>query len=119
MCISCSILTAKKKQMCIYGNILISKKTQNVYIWHHFDPKNLRIFSPAAGCVKIQCSLKNFPLATPPLPQNMYNWQKNHVFKSDNKMCTYGSISGKKIKNLKKKNNIKIMKSHESLRFKI
>jgi hypothetical protein len=41
-------------------------------------------------------------LATLPLPQNMYK-QKNHVFKSDNKMCTYGIILGEKIKNLKKK----------------
>ena len=23
-----------------------------MYIWHHFDPKNFRIFLPAGGCVK-------------------------------------------------------------------
>jgi hypothetical protein len=39
--------------MRIYGTILAPQKTQNVYIWHRFDPpKNKFVFSPATGCIK-------------------------------------------------------------------
>ena len=75
----------------------------NVYIWHHFDPpKKTKLFWRAAGCAKNPVFSQKISacggpkLATPPLPQNMYNQQKNHVFKSDNKMCPYGIILGRK-----------------------
>jgi len=82
--------------MCLYCTILTQKQ-------------NVNVFSPAAGCVKNPVFSQQFcaysgpkPMRPPPvaLPQNMYHWQENYVFKSANKMCTYGTILGKKkIKN--------------------
>ncbi len=113
----------------MYGTIVTQKK-HNFCCLRHDVQKSVQcsILTPpkikivfACGCVKNPgFSQKIFAcggpkLTMPSLPQNMYNQQKNHVFKSDNKMCPYGIILGKKklkIKNLKKKKTIRAGQNH-------
>ena len=63
----------KKKNVYIWQH-LISKKNPNVYIWHPFDPKNLRFVSPAAGCVKNVYILHHFD--PPKKKQNCFGFRR-------------------------------------------
>ena len=106
-CVYMASFDFKKQQMFFVCGGLYKKC---VYIAPFSPPQKTQFFPPAPGCVKNPLfSHKNFACGGPKLmtplpialPQNMYNQQKNHVFKSDNKMCPYGIILGKKNKKLK------------------